>query len=168
MKGIVLAALILLLLFPIAYAQVVPDTVGTEVAIEATPTSGPTLLDKISTLIAALAPILTFLVGTGALSKYLPFMAWLPNQLIGWLNTAIAFVALFVISPPQAHAGIFGDFVHALSFPVKAAASVVVAAGARELYELLGRGLFLWIEKKTGLHPAGLTKAEVDARKASL
>jgi hypothetical protein len=160
--------LALVLAFPIAFAQVVPDTVGTTVAVEATSTSGPTLLEQIFAVFKALVPFLSWLVTTGAVFKYAPFMTWLPNKLIGWANGLVAFLTLFVVQAPAAHAGIFGDIVHSMGFELKVAGSGFLAISARLVYETFGRALFELIEKKTGLHPAGLTKAEVTARRATL
>lgn len=132
-----------------------PDTVASPVAVKATADSGPTLLDRIASLMAALTPILSFLVGTGLVLKYVPFLAKLPNFLIPFLNTLIAFLAVFN-GPAPANAGIFGDFVHSLSLPAKTMGSVLLAAGARALYETYLRPVL----EKFGIYRAGITPEE--------
>jgi hypothetical protein len=140
---------------PIAFAQTLADST----VVVATANTGPTLLDQIASMLAALTPIMTVLVGMGLATKYLPFMAKLPNVLIPFLNAVIAFLAVFA-GPAPAHAGIFGDFVHALSFPAKAMGSLFLSVAARQVYETFLRGIF----EKAGLYSAGLSKAEIAAK----
>lgn len=162
MKGLLLALLILLLLFPMAYAQVVPDSVGTGVAVTATATSGPTMLEKIASVLQALTPIVSILVGLGLFTKYAPFMKWFPNQLTPFLNALIAFFAIFNV-PDPAHSGIFGDLVRALSPVAKAAGSAAIAVGARLVYETFFRGPL----EKFGIFKAGI-EPEAKAAKIAL
>lgn len=159
-RFLVVLFLVLLFLVPIvASAQTLADSTVTV----ATTKSGPTLVEQVAAMFAALTPILGFLWTTGIITKYVPFMAWLPNRMIGWANALIGFLLVFT-GPAPAHAGIFGDLVHTMSWPLKIAASGFLAVAAREIHETFGRALFAWIEKKTGLHPAGLTKTEVAER----
>ena len=132
-----------------------PDSLATV----ATAVSGPTLLDQIAAMLAAISPILAFLVGTGLVYKYVPFLKNLPNLVIPFLNAVIAFLAVFQ-GPAPAHAGIFGDLVHALSFPAKAAGSFLLAGVASQIYEVFLRPTL----EKFGIYRAGLTKAEIIAK----
>lgn len=122
--------------------------------------SKPTILDQISALLAALTPIIGFLVGTGLVWKYVPFMKNLPNVLIPFLNAVIAFIGVFQGGPAAAHAGIFGDFVHALSFPAKAMGSLMLSTVASAFYETFIRPTL----EKAKIYPAGLTASEKAAR----
>ena len=160
MKHASLIALFLVLAFSFAYGQV--DTVGTELALEATPTSGPTLLDKITQLTAGLTPIIATLSSFGILAKYAPFLAKLPNFLIPWINALLAFVLMF--GPAPAQAGFFGDLVHGLSFPARAAGSLLISGVARLVYETYLRGIF----EKLHIFAAGLTEAQKAAKIKSL
>lgn len=117
---------------------------------------GPTILDQIASLLAALTPILTFLVGTGLVYKYLPWLKNLPNALIPVINAVLAFLAIFS-GPAPANASIFGDLAHALSFPAKAAGSFLLSGAASIVYETFIRP---WLEK-AGIYPAGSTKPQV-------
>ena len=129
----------------LASAQDLSDSLS----VTATPTTGPTLLDQISSMLAALTPIMSVLVGMGLVTKYVPFMAKVPNVAIPFLNVVIAFLTVFA-GPAPAHAGIFGDFAHALSFPAKAAGAAFLTVGARLFYETFLRG---------PLEKAGIKKA---------
>lgn len=92
------------------------------------------LLDQIASTLAALTPIMALLVGTGMATKYLPFMAKVPNATIPFLNALIAFLAVFN-GPAPAHAGIFGDFAHGLGLGAKLAGSMFLSVAARQVYE---------------------------------
>jgi len=124
------------------------------VAVNSTP-QGPTILDQIASLMAALTPILAFLVGTGLVTKYVPGLQKVPNLIIPFLNALIAFFGVFS-GPAPAHASIFGDFVHALSFPAKAAGSFFISAMASAIYETYLRPFI----EKMGWYPPGTTHAQ--------
>lgn len=132
-----------------------PDTLSTV----ATAATGPTLLDQIAAMLASIAPILSFLVGTGLVYKYVPWLAKLPNMLIPFLNALIAFLGVFA-GPAPAHAGVFGDFVHALSFPAKVAGSMFLSVVASSIYEAFLRGPL----EKFGIYRAGMSKSEIAAK----
>ena len=90
-------------------------------------------MDQIISVLMALTPLVTVLVGTGLVYKYAPFMAKLPNMLIPFLNALIAFLTAF--GPAPAEAGIFGDIVGKLSLGAKIVGSLAVSALATGIYE---------------------------------
>jgi len=95
-------------------------------------------MDTIINLLNTLAPLVATLTTTGLLVKYLPWLKWMPNQLIPWLNALIVFVGAF--GPTPAHAGFLGDLGGQFSFFGKAAASLVVSGLASWFYESHLRG----------------------------
>jgi len=111
-------------------------------------TSPSTLLDGISGLLAALTPLFGLLVTTGLLYKYLPWLKNWPNFLIPFLNSVITFLTVFN-GPAVAHAGIFGDFFRVLSFPAKAAGSMLLSAAASLFFETYIRPIL----DKLGIKP---------------
>jgi len=118
------------------------------------------VLDEIAKALAALAPVMALLVGTGIVYKYVPFLAKLPNLLIPFLNALIAFIGVFAGGPAPAEAGIFGDFVHSLSFGAKAMGSMVISIFASSIYEVFIRtGM-----EKAGIFKAGLTETQKTAK----
>lgn len=139
----------------IAFAQDLSDSLSTV----ATALTGPTLLDQIASMLAALTPIMTVLVGMGLVTKYAPFMQKIPNAVIPLLNAVIAFLMVFA-GPAPAHAGILGDFVHGLGAGAKVAGSLFLSVGARQIYESFFRP---WLEK-IGVFAAGMSKAEIAAK----
>lgn len=138
-----------------AYAQTLADSLGTI----ATAATGPTLLDQIASMLAALTPIMTVLVTMGLVTKYLPFMSKVPNAVIPLLNAVIAFLAVFA-GPAPAHAGVIGDFVHSLGLGAKIAGSLFLSVAAGSVYETFLRPVL----EKYGIYRAGLTAAEKTAK----
>lgn len=153
-----LFVLFLVVLFPLPHLAL-GQTLADSTVVKATTDTGPTLLDQIAAMLASIAPILSFLVGTGLVYKYVPFLSKLPNVLIPFLNALIAFLGVFA-GPAPAHAGVFGDFVHALSFPAKMAGSMFLSVVASSLYETFLRGPL----EKFGVYRAGATRSEVAAK----
>lgn len=90
---------------------------------------------KILEILALIVPIL---IGSGALVKYLPFLRNLSNQLIPLLNSAVAFFMLF--ATPTASAGIFDSLGGVLSFPAKAAASVLLSYLSSAIHDRFLKG----------------------------
>jgi hypothetical protein len=118
------------------------------------------VLDEIAKALAALAPVMALLVGTGIVYKYVPFLAKLPNLLIPFLNALIAFLSVFSGGPAPVEAGVFGDFVHHLSFGAKAMGSLALSVVASSFYECFLRpGL-----EKAGIFKAGLTPMQKEAK----
>lgn len=153
-----LLVLFLVALFPLPHVAIGQTLADSTVTIATTET-GPTLLEQISAMLVSITPVLTFLVGTGLVWKYLPWLKNLPNVVIPFLNTVIAFLAVFA-GPAPAHAGIFGDFVHALSFPAKTVGSMFLSVVASSIYETFLRGPL----EKFGIFRAGATKADIAAK----
>ena len=97
-------------------------------------------MDTIINALTALTPLVSMLVGTGLLVKYVPVLSKIPNEIIPLLNALIVFLTAF--GPAPANAGIFGDFIHELSFPAKAIGSLAVSAIASSVYETFIRPTF--------------------------
>lgn len=154
--AILLLVMVTSVIGSIAIAQVDSVHVGGVALVEPSP---PNILNQIAATLAALTPIMAILVSFGLATKYLPFMAKVPNLLIPFLNAVISFLVVFN-GPAPANAGIFGDIVHGLSFPAKAAGSLFLSGVARLIYETYIRGIM----EKLGQFGAGLTPAQQAAK----
>lgn len=140
----------------IAFAQTLADSLGTV----ATAATGPTLLDQIASMLAAITPIVATLVSIGLVAKYAPFAAKFANMLIPFLNAVVAFFMVFA-GPAPAHAGIFGDFAHALGMGAKLAGSAFLSVVAKAVYEAFFRGPL----ERAGVFASGLSKTEMEAKR---
>jgi hypothetical protein len=109
-----------------------------------------TILDQVASALAALTPVFALMAGMGIFTKYVPFMAKVPNMVIPFLNALIAFLAVFQ-GPAPAEAGIFGNFVHELSLQAKIAGSLALAGVQKIFWDAFVREV---------LHKVGLQKAE--------
>ena len=78
----------------------------------------------------------------GIAVKYWPPLAIIPNQIIAWLNVII-FIVATTAGIETAHASVFGDAARlaGFTFADQIIRGVVHARVAKELYELMGRGL---------------------------
>lgn len=93
------------------------------------------VFDTVANLLNVLTPWVSVLVGTGLLTKYAPFMKWLPNELIKPLNALIIFLGALGGAVTPAHAGIFNDIIGQVGIFGKLGLSIVVSSMASWTYE---------------------------------
>jgi len=84
-------------------------------------------MEVAANLLKWLGMVVPFLLTTGYIAKYVPFLRKLSNDAIPLLNAGIAFLTLFGGTVAVAEAGIFGGLGTFLSIPAKAFAALLVA-----------------------------------------
>lgn len=106
-------------------------------------------MEGVIAVLNSLVPIVTVLVGTGLVVKYVPvkILAAIPNAIIPFLNALIAFLAAF--GPAPAEASIFGVVAGKLSVGAKAIGALAVSAVATVIYETYMRPIL----EKLGVKP---------------
>ena len=92
-------------------------------------------MESVIAVLNSLVPIITVLVGTGLVVKYVPvkILGAIPNSVIPFLNALLAFFTAF--GPAPAEASIFGVVVGKLSLGAKAVGSLAISAVATVIYE---------------------------------
>lgn len=106
-------------------------------------------MEQVIAVLNSLVPIITVLVGTGLVVKYVPvkILAAIPNAVIPFLNALLAFFTAF--GPAPAEASVFGVVMGKLSVGAKAVGALAISAVATVIYETYMRPIL----DKLGVKP---------------